>query len=75
MENDRYLTWTGVYLGSTLGLYLAINYRPYRKPVWYVLGALGYVFAYYQGPREKSPDYLRDLAELENYTETNYGAL
>ena len=73
MENDRYYTWTGIYLGGTLGMYLAINYRGFKKPLWWVLGALGYGVAYLQGPRDysKSPQFLRAMEDLE----TNYGAL
>ena len=75
MENDRYLYWTGIWVGGSIGMYYVAGVRglSWKNPIWWGGLATGYFIAYLQGPREykKSPEYIQFREELE----TNYGAL
>ena len=76
LENDRYITWTGVWVGGSLGLYYigGVKGLSWTTPLWWGGLGAGYLIAFVMGPREssKSREYYEAVGEL---SETNYGGL
>ena len=79
MVNEGYLRWTGIWAGSSLGLYYIAGIKglTWRSPLWWGGLAAGYLWEYVQSPSKKPSSFeTMTMGEVaEKYSQRNFGGL